>query len=156
MNNNEIISYDSTIATQENSYDVITNTHSNYPNYDREQHSKVITEIISAVKDDRISTKRAISAEIASSARAQNQNERIITACEKELRRHDLSDSQRQELLNRMCSAAESTSQINLESREFIATQIDKSHKLPFQILGLVTLLTLGGICGHAMLRRVA
>ena len=49
MNNNEIISYDSTIATQENSYDVITNTHSNYPNYDREQHSKVITEIISAV-----------------------------------------------------------------------------------------------------------
>ena len=113
-------------------------------------------EIISAIKDDRINTKHAISAEIASSARAQNQNERAITACEKELRRNDLSTSQRQELINRICSAAESTSQINIESRDFINSQIEKSHKLPFQIVGLFTLITIGGLCGHALLRKAA
>ena len=156
MNNNEIISHDSTIAAQENSYDVITASHSHYPNYDDEQHNKVIDEIIYAIKDDRINTKHAISAEIASSARAQNQNERAITACEKELRRNDLSTSQRQELINRICSAAESTSQINIESRDFINSQIEKSHKLPFQIVGLFTLITIGGLCGHALLRKAA
>ena len=48
---------------------------------------KFVDEVIAAAKDDRMNTKRAISADIASTARAHNHNDRVIAACERELRR---------------------------------------------------------------------
>ncbi len=84
-----------------------------YPAYDEERAGKVVDEIIASVKNDRMNTKRAISADIASTSRVQNQNERVVAACERELRRHDLSDEWRDELLSRMSDAAQSTAYAN-------------------------------------------
>ena len=71
---------------------------------------KVADELIAAVKDDRMNTKRVISADIASAARVQNQNAQVIQACERELRRKDLSEASRDHILGIMSDAAKSTS----------------------------------------------
>ena len=79
------------------------------PVFDGERAGKLVDEVIAAVKDDRMNTKRAITADIASTARVQNQNDRVIDACERELRRRDLTEDQRMEILNHMSQAAEAT-----------------------------------------------
>lgn len=76
------------------------------PEYDEKRVGKYIDEVIAAAKDDRANTKRAISADIASTARVQNQNDRFMDACERELRRKDLPESRREELLADMKEAA--------------------------------------------------
>ena len=99
---------------------------------------KFVDEVIAAAKDDRMNTKRAISADIASTARVQNQNDRVIAACERELRRRDLSEESRYEILRCMSKAAESTSYESAASREVQRGLLDYPHKLPGHVIGFV------------------
>lgn len=107
-----------------------------YPVYDEKQTGKLIDEVIAAAKDDRMNTKRCISADIAATARVQNQNERVIEACERELRRKDLPEERREEVLGIMSRAAESSAYESAASREYQKEQLEHSHKLPWKILG--------------------
>lgn len=126
-----------------------------YPAYDEVRTGKLMDEVIAAVKDDRMNTKRVISADIAATARVQNQNDRVIAACERELRR-DLPDERRDELLDRMSRAADSTAYESANSREFQREQLDHSHKLPWKILLFVATLVVGGVGGAAIVRAAA
>ena len=121
------------------------------PVLDRERASKLLDELISAVKDDRMNTKRSISADIASTARVQNQNERVIDACERELRHRELTVEQREAIMDRMERATESTAAANEASRSFQEEQLKHSHNIPLRILGGFALLILGGIGGAAI-----
>lgn len=120
---------------------------------DAVQTGKFVDEVIAAAKDDRMNTKRAISADIASTARVQNQNDRVIAACERELRRRDLSEESRGEILRCMSKAAEPTSYESAASREFQREQLDHSHKLPWKLIGIGVVIVLGGVGGTALIR---
>lgn len=123
------------------------------PVFDGERAGKLVDGVIAAVKDDRMNTKRAITADIASTARVQNQNDRVIDACELELRRRDLTEDQRMEILNHMSQAAEATTAASEASREFQKEQLEHSHKLPFKILGGTVVVALLWFGGRALLR---
>lgn len=123
------------------------------PEYDEKRVGRYIDEVIAAAKDDRANTKRAISADIASTARVLNQNDRFMDACERELRRKDLPESRREELLADMKEAAASSAYANAASREFQREQIDHSHKLPWKLIGIGAAIILGGVGGAALLR---
>lgn len=127
-----------------------------YPSYEDERQCKLVDEIIAAVKDDRMNTKRAISADIAATAMVQNQNERVIEACERELRRRDLHEERRAELFEIMSRAATSTANESAASREFQKKQLDHSNKLPLKILVWSTLVIILGIGGKACLKGTA
>ena len=127
-----------------------------YPVYDEKQTGKLIDEVIAAAKDDRMNTKRCISADIATTARVQNQNERVIEACERELRRKDLPEERRAEVLGIMSRAAESSAYESAASREYQKEQLEHSHKLPWKILGWGAVILFGGIGGAALLRAAA
>ena len=120
-----------------------------YPPYEDERQSKLVDEVIAAIKDDRMNTKRIISADIEATALVQNQNDRVIAACERELHRRDLPEERRAELLEIMSRAATSTADESAASREFQKKQLDHSHKLPLKILAWSTLVVLLGI-GYA------
>ena len=117
---------------------------------------KFVDEVIATAKDDRMNTKRAISADVASTARVQNQNDRVIAACERELRRKDLSEESRDEILRCMSKAAESTACESAASREFQREQLEHSHKLPWKLIGIGVLIILGGVGGKALIRAAA
>ncbi len=127
-----------------------------YPAYDEVRTEKLVDEVIAAVKDDRANTKRTISADIASTARVQNQNDRVIAACERELRRRELPDERRDELLDRMSRAADSTAYESASSREFQREQLDHSHKLSWKVLLFVAGIAVGGIGGATLIRAAA
>lgn len=127
-----------------------------YPVYDEKQTGKLIDEVIAAAKDDRMNTKRCISADIAATARVQNQNERVIEACERELRRKDLPEERRAEVLGIMSRATESSAYESAASREYQKEQLEHSHKLPWKILGWGAVILFGGIGGAALLRAAA
>ena len=119
-----------------------------YPVYYEEREGKLVDEVIAAAKDDRINTKRVISSGIQSTAWVQNQNDRVITACEHELHRKDLSEERRAELIEIMRRAAESTANESAACREFQERHLGQSHKLPGKILVCAALiLVLGIVC---------
>lgn len=126
--------------------------HDYYPVYDRERAGKFVDEVIATARGDRINTSRAISADIAATARAQNQNDRYMAACERELRRKDLPEERRKELLDRMEMAASSSEQVSVESRQFQREQLNHSHKLPWKLLGVGAMILFGGLGGAALL----
>ena len=117
---------------------------------------KFMDEVIAAAKDDRMNTKRAISADIASATRVQNQNERVIAACERELRRKDLPEESKEQILRCMSRAAESTSDISKASREFQREQLSHSHKILWKLIGIGAAIVIGGVGGRALVRAVA
>lgn len=154
---NDIMDKDNTVPVALNRLQGIdVESPQNYPMYDEIRTGKLVDEVIATVKDDRTNTKRAISADIASTARVQNQNDRVIAACERELRQRDLSDERRDELLDRMSRAAESTAYANADSREFQRQQLDHSQKLPWKIMLFVAALAVGGISGTVLIRAAA
>ena len=120
-----------------------------YPAYDREREGKLLAELIMEAKDDRINTKNALSADIASTAKIQNYKGRVIAACERELKRPNLSEERRAELIAIMQEASESATRAGEESREFQRRQLEHSHKLLRR-----TLLTVVGIIGSTALIR--
>lgn len=124
--------------------------------YDDVRTGKLVNEMIAAVREDRMNTKRAISASIASTARVQNQNDRVISACERELRRRDLSDDRRDELIKKMSRAAELTACESAACREFLDRQLEHSHLSPWKVLGFVVLIVIGGVGGRALLKATA
>lgn len=127
-----------------------------YPTYDEKRMGKLADEMIGAIKDDRMTTKRAISADIAATARVQNQNGLVIASCERELRRRDLSEERRGELFDIMKQAAEATADACTESREYQREQLDHMHNLPWKILLVLGCVFIGGIGGTALLRAAA
>lgn len=118
---------------------------------DSERAGRLVDEVIALVKDDRMNTKKAISADIESTAKVQEQNNRVIEACERELRRRDLTDEQRMDILKRMEKAAESTVNVSEASRKFQQEQLERSHKLPLSLLVGATICVLFGIGGRAL-----
>ena len=151
MTNDMTIVRQNTPAVQAN-YPADVNQNICHLEYDEKRAGKYIDEVIAAAKDDRTNTKRAISADVAATARVQNQNDRVIAACERELIRKDLTESRREELLADMKEAAASSAYANAASREFQREQLDHSHKLPWKLIGAGAVLFLGG----AVLLRVA
>ena len=120
-----------------------------YPACDREGEGKLLAELAMAAKDDRINTKNALSADIASTAKIQNYKGRVIAACERELKRPNRSEERRAELIAIMQEASESATRAGEESREFQRRQLEHSHKLLRR-----TLLTVVGIIGSTALIR--
>lgn len=98
--------------------------------------SMIMDEVINSAKDERINAKRALSANIASTTRVQNQNYRVLAACECELQREGLSQEHRDEILKTMRTIAESTARENAASREFQKEQLNNSHKRLFEFMG--------------------
>jgi hypothetical protein len=117
-----------------------------------EQLGQMIGEAVAAMKADRINTNRAVSAEIASNVRVQNQSNRYIAVCEQELRRKDLSEERRTELIKEIREAKTDSAESAAESRAFMQEQLDYSHKRPWKIIGTVLLITVG-VGGVALLR---
>lgn len=117
---------------------------------------KFVDEAIATAKDDRIITKRAISADIESTAKVQNQNDTVIAACEQELQRNDLSEERRDKILRRMSESAESTSRESAASRAFQREQLDHLRKLPWKLIGISVLIVLSGVGGVALIKSVA
>lgn len=101
------------------------------------QLGKFVDEFIAIVKDDHINTKRAILSNTASTAKVQNQNERVIAACERELQREDLPQESRDTILRNMCATAESTARESAASQEFQREQLNHSHALLFKFIGM-------------------
>lgn len=110
----------------------------NWP-VDREDTKKSLSGIVTVIKDDSLNTKRAIASNIASTARVQCQNDKVLSACERELRKPNLSFEQREQLLNRMERIADVTANIHYESEDFQKAQLEYSHNLTLKILGLAT-----------------
>lgn len=127
-----------------------------YPAYDEVRMGKLADEVIGAIKDDRMTTKRAVSADIASAARVQTQNGKLIEACERELRRRDLPEARREELFDIMSQAARSSTDAAAESRAFQEEQLDHLHKLPWRILLAIGIVLIGGAGGTVLLRAAA
>ena len=154
MKENAMVYTDSSIPVVRNEDRVLDVEHQGYyPAYDREQTGKFVEEIIAAAKDDRMNTKRAISADIAATARVQNQNERYMTACERELHRKDLPEERRKEILDRMEMIAASSERASVESRQFQQDQLNHSHKMPWKLIGIGAVILFGGLGGAALLR---
>lgn len=148
MNNEMITELNAAPAVYQSFQPAINDQGTYYPVYDNERAGRYVDEIIAAVKDDRMITKRAISADIAETARVQNQNESVIEACKRELRRQDLSAESRLRILEIMDQTAASSATESAASREFRKSQLEHMHKLPWQLLGgglLVGCLALGG-----------
>lgn len=124
-----------------------------YSVYDKEWAGKFIGEIIAAAKDDRMNVKKAISADIAATAQAQNQIDRYMAVCERELRRKDLSEERRKALLDCMEMTVSSLEQASAESRQFQREQLNHLHKLPWKLLGAGTLIFFGVLGGAAWLK---
>lgn len=156
MTDNMVVREKKTLEAQHQSQVLDIGSNRHYPAYDEVWTDKLVNEVVAAVKDDRTNTKRAISADIAATARVQNQNDRVIAACERELRRRDLSDERRDGLLERMNKAAESTAYESASSRKFQREQLDCSHKLPWKILLFLVGLAVGGFGGVALARAAA
>ncbi len=135
---------------------VMVGDYQTYPLYNDEQGRKLVDEVIAAFKDERMNIKRSISADIASTARVQKQNEQVIQICERELRRGDLSEERRDELIATIKIIAESTTHECSVSREFQNNQLDQLHKLPWIKLGLSALLVIAIVGGRALRRVVA
>lgn len=154
---NEVTIREKQMPTVQNSHQVVEENPSkdNVP-FDAEQIGELIDEFISAAKDDRLNTKRAISADIASTARVQNQNGQVITACEKELRRRDLSEERREELFDIMSRMADSSAHEAERSREFQKEQLAHSRVQPWKIAAFIAVLAVGGAGGVALIRAVA
>ena len=127
-----------------------------YPIYDEERAGKFADEMIAAIKDDRMLTKRSVSADIASTARIQTQNSAFIAVCERELRRRDLSEERREELIDMINDARQSSADSEAESRAFQEEQLDHLHKLPWRLLLVVGCILIGGVGGTALLRAAA
>jgi len=121
-----------------------------YPDFSN-QISHILDETVEAIISDRMNTKRAISAEIASNARVQNQNDRLITICEKELLRKDLSEERRAELIHEIRKAVNSSAESAASSRSFINKGLNHSHKQHWKIL-VFAIVVIGGVA----LRRTA
>ena len=118
--------------------------------------NELVDEVFAAVKDDRMDTKKAISVVIASTKKVQSQNDRVIEACERELRRHNLTEEQRMEILHHMSRAAESTVAVSEASREFQQKQLEHLHNLPFELLAGASVVILLWFGGKAIIRAVA
>lgn len=127
-----------------------------HPNYDEERALRFADEVIAAFKDDRTLTKRSVSADIASTARVHAQNGAFIAVCERELRRRDLSEERREELINMINDARQSSANSEAESRAFQQEQLDYLHKLPWRLLMVVGCILIGGVGGTALLRAAA
>lgn len=109
------------------------------------QLSVIMDEVINFAKDERINAKRALSADIASTARVQNQNDRVLAACERELQREGLSQERQDEILKTMRAIAESTARENAASREFQKEQLNNSHKRLFEFMGAAIIFVMVG-----------
>lgn len=103
---------------------------------DRANRQKIFDEFIAACKEDRNTTKRVISADIASRNRVQSQNETTIAACERELRKQGLSEEYRSQLFQTMNDARQSSVDADRESREFEQQELRRMHALPWIIVG--------------------
>ena len=78
-------------------------------------------------------------------ARVHNQNDRVIAACEHELRKRDLSEESQSELIKTMSNAAALTANESAASRDFMRSQLDHSHKQPWKIFVWRLLVGFGG-----------
>ena len=109
------------------------------------QLSMIMDEVINSAKDERINAKRALSTDITSTARVQNQNDRVLAAYERELQREGLSQERRDEILKAMRTIAESIARENAASREFQKEQLNNFHKRLFEFMGAAIIFVMVG-----------
>ena len=121
--------------------------------YDRAQMADLVDEVVASVKDSRLNTKRAVSADIASTARVQNLYGQYVAACERELHRKDLSEERRKEILDNMYDACRASESASVESRGFQREQLEQSRMLPWKMLGVLLSIVVSGYIGGAVYR---
>ena len=86
----------------------------------------------------------------------QNQNDRLFAVYENKLRKKDLTEGRREEILNEMSRIASVSANESVESRAFQSEQLDREHKLSRWIKGDLFLLIGCGIGGFAWMSRRA
>lgn len=153
---NDIILQEKPIPVQSEVLSIKPNKSMKSPVPDEVLSGKNVDEVIAVVKADRLNTSRAITADIASIKRTQSQYEQEMATYRRELRRKDISDDYRENILDRMSRAEELYFSEIASSREFQEKQLNHLHKQPWKILGCVALIVLGGIGGSALLRAAA
>ena len=84
--------------------------------------------------------------DISSTKNTQKQYERIIAACEQELRNKNISDERRNEIIDCMIRMAESSDYAIRQSREFQHEQLDHLRKKSWIIAGTCLFLFCGTI----------
>lgn len=119
--------------------------------YDRDKMSGLMDEIVSSVKDHRLNTKRAISADIVSTVRIQNQYGQYVAACERELHRKDLPEELRQKIMDSMFEACKASEEAGVESRDFLIEQLNQSRRLPWELVGVMALIIAAGFGGKGI-----
>lgn len=107
---------------------------------------KIVDEVFAQITDDRINTKHIIYEDISSTKNTQKQYERIIAACEQELRNKNISNERRNEILDCMIRMAESSDYAIRQSREFQHEQLDHLRKKSWIIAGTCLFLFCGTI----------
>lgn len=123
--------------------------------HEREEISDLMDEAIVSVKDYRLNVKKAMSADIASTVRIQNQYGQFLSACERELHRKDLSEERRKEIIDSMLEASNASEAAGVESRMFQAEQLNRSSRLPWEIVGVMALIFVAGFGRKAIIRAV-
>lgn len=96
---------------------------------------KFADEFIAAEKEDRLNTRRGISANKALTEKVLNQSDRVIAAYERELQRNDISEEIRKECLQGMTKTIESSTREYAASREFLREQLNHSHNHPQKLI---------------------
>lgn len=120
-----------------------------YELVDREKRQKAFDEFVASCKEDRVATKRALSADNASRANVQNQNAKTIEICERELRKPNISEEYKSQLIQTMNEARNSSVEVDRDSREFQKQELRHMHALPWILVGGA-----GGAAGLWLLAR--
>ena len=156
MANDMIIQEKATPIVGKNHRSMTVNKPHSSAMYDQERTGKLMDEAIGGIKDLRLNTKHALSADNAATARVQNQNDRAIAVYERELRRKDLSPERRDQLVDYIAEARQSSATVCSQSRAFQSKYLDKTGKIIGWVIGGALLLVGGGIGGAALLRARA
>ncbi|WP_289960159.1 hypothetical protein [Faecalibaculum rodentium] len=112
------------------------------------QAGHVVDELLASAKDNRLNTKRAISADIAASEDLRSQNNLVITCCKQELQRKDYSKEDYLEIMQIMDNARQSTENEINSSREFQKELIVESNKASSKVIELGIALLIGVAIG--------
>ena len=119
----------------------------NQKKYDPQDHTAELPgEMLAYFKDSRLNSKRAITTSCESTKRIQDQNQKVIDMCERELKRKDLPEKRREALLDQASQAAASSTASDRDHRAFINEEQRRFERNRWWFLGLVVVVLFGGV----------
>ncbi len=118
----------------------------------QDQMAELPGEMLAYFKDSRLNTKKVIAASCESTKRVQDQNQKVIDMCERELKRKDLSEDQRTALLDQASQAAASSTASDNDHRAFVNEEQRRSERNRWWLLSFVAVI----LFGSAAIRHAA